>query len=632
MSFRILGCSDLGLSFWGISPQVEKCARETMKRKMRKLFLLILAPVLLLALLPIFSSTALAADVAYIDAEGETKYVNNVVELVSVDDIVAIDNTLLGTPVPRWYIVMGDITLSSALIINGDVHLILGDGYTLTVNGNDYNAGVLVTEGNSLTVYAQSTSTAVMGNLLATGGYGGAGIGGDAAYRSFGASGMITINGGGIMATGTHGGAGIGGGASVNGGAGGTITINDGTVTAIGGANDYGGGGAGIGGGAADYATGGTGGNIAINGGTITATGGTSNIGYSGGGGAGIGGGGAPAMGVGGAGGIITITGGTVYANGGSNTSSHRIDDKGAGGGAGIGGGGGGAGGAGGAGGTITITGGTYTVTGGRGGKGAAGFGVSGGDGAGMGNGGDGGGSSGNGSTGAVYYLVTFSVSDAGTASGSTIDAVHSGNPIPNGRAIPSGQTIAITVAGAGASAYAYTWSGTASGTGATYMTSVNAAVNAICTVMGTGIEASNITTVAITITAPVTGAKPNTSANGAGNFTVSPVLWTPSDDPFLEGTQYIAKVTLVANGGYTFSGLTSATINGNDAMVSIDAENEATLSYIFPATTRARNILRPIPTADSSTLAVLSALLAGLALLSIRYKASEKPLRFFGP
>lgn len=77
----------------------------------------------------------------------------------------------------------------------------------------------------------------------------------------------ITINGGDITATGGSNGAGIGGG---YGGAGGTITINDGDITAIGGLN-----GAGIGGGS----NGGAGGTITINGGGITATGGSNGVG-----------------------------------------------------------------------------------------------------------------------------------------------------------------------------------------------------------------------------------------------------------------------------------------------------------------------------------------------------------------
>ena len=125
------------------------------------------------------------------------------------------------------------------------------------------------------------------GNLKATGGKWGAGIG---SGEGSGAE-NITITGGTVTATGGRLGAGIGGGRE---GKGENITITGGTVTAAGGE-----GGAGIGG-----SSSGNGENITITGGTVTATGG----GYS----AGIGGSSS------GSGKNITITGGTVNAAGGT--------------------------------------------------------------------------------------------------------------------------------------------------------------------------------------------------------------------------------------------------------------------------------------------------------------------------
>ena len=197
------------------------------------------------------------------------------------------------------------------------------------------------------------------GELIATGGDGGAGIGGG----GHGSVSDITITGGTVTATGSGGGAGIGGGDN---GKGSNIVIIGGTVTATGS-----GGGAGIGGG--DY---GSGSDITISRGTVTATGGSN-------GGAGIGGGyyssgsditisdgtvtatgSDKGAGIGGgqyySGSGITITGGTVTATGGSN------------GGAGIGGGGSDVG-EGCYGSDITITGGTVTATGGSGGAGIGG-------------------------------------------------------------------------------------------------------------------------------------------------------------------------------------------------------------------------------------------------------------------
>ena len=169
-----------------------------------------------------------------------------------------------------WYVAKDTVEITGRVKVTGSVHLILANGANLTVNG-----GIEVSEGNSFTVYAQSTKESEMGSLTATAvvGTGNAGIGGN----SGGSGGAITITGGVVTATGggtNWGGAGIGGGED---GDGGTITIKGGKVTATGGGTGWSG--AGIGGG-----NNGSGGTITITGGVVNATGG-------GGGGAGIGGG-----------------------------------------------------------------------------------------------------------------------------------------------------------------------------------------------------------------------------------------------------------------------------------------------------------------------------------------------------
>ena len=135
-----------------------------------------------------------------------------------------------------WYVVREDVTLEDRVSVSGDVKLILEDGVTLTAR-----EGISVTEGNSLTIYAQSSGEN-MGSLVASStSWSNAAIGGDEVQRS---NGSVTINGGKISATSAvnSSGAGIGGGYFGNGG---TITINGGIVNA-----QSGSGGAGIGGGA----------------------------------------------------------------------------------------------------------------------------------------------------------------------------------------------------------------------------------------------------------------------------------------------------------------------------------------------------------------------------------------------
>ena len=219
-----------------------------------------------------------------------------------------------------WYAVSGTVTIDQPITVNGEVHLILTNGCTLTAE-----KGIVVTSTNSLTIYAQSGGT---GTLNATGttdssNNASAGIGGSTDSLN---SGAITIHGGVINATGGstgsngYGGAGIGGGTSksANGGNSGTIIIYGGTVTANNGAGGIPG--AGIGGGGGGGDAGGAGSNITIYGGSVTAASTGTQFG-----GAGIGGG--FGLRSEGAGNNIQIYGGTINATGGDS-------------GAGIGGGG----------------------------------------------------------------------------------------------------------------------------------------------------------------------------------------------------------------------------------------------------------------------------------------------------
>ena len=121
-----------------------------------------------------------------------------------------------------WYVVNGVVTIGSRVTVSGEVHLILADNASLTVND-----GINVAEGNSFSVYAQSVGEN-MGALTANGNNGGAGIGGG----DSGSGGNITINGGNVTATGGQYAAGIGGGYDASGG---TVTIHGGSVTATGG-------------------------------------------------------------------------------------------------------------------------------------------------------------------------------------------------------------------------------------------------------------------------------------------------------------------------------------------------------------------------------------------------------------
>ena len=323
----------------------------------KRLFASLLCLALCLSLLPI---TALA------DGDGGVEYIergwdgNAVTEQVkTIDTYTTItSNTIQWNN--GWYVAQGEVTIGTddnpqRVTVTGDVHLILTDGCTLTVNG-----GIQVEKGNSLTIYGQSEQTGTMGRLIASiteedASIYHAVIGGNGSDTGGNEGGAVTIHGGFVSATATvidfsqsdpdtsqgnnNGsfagdsyGAAIGGGGSETGtgGDGGTITIFGGTVRAesvlgagIGGgsggtggavrAESYYGGGIGGGGDLSGGDTGGDGGTITISGGTVE----VQSVS-----GAGIGGGNSglgpsdsiPTKGTGGSGGNITISGGSVTA------------------------------------------------------------------------------------------------------------------------------------------------------------------------------------------------------------------------------------------------------------------------------------------------------------------------------
>ena len=260
-------------------------------------------------------------DVGFIEDDPESPDEGVLVDCMTADGVVRsrVCHPVTSTTLPvtwedSWYYVTGSVTLSRGVVVNGKVSLVLADNATLTVSQNNaYNnkAGINVTTGNSLVIYAQSTGGSA-GTMIVTADDDAAGIGGDKNQSC----GKVTIYGGNVTArTGasSYFGAGIGGGQNGNGG---TVNIYGGAVVAQ--AYFALAGGAGIGGGGSNTAgQGGNGGTVNIYGGTVTALSGSSGTGSYG---AGIGGG------KNGNGGTVRIEGGTVTAstNGGS-TSGYGV-------------------------------------------------------------------------------------------------------------------------------------------------------------------------------------------------------------------------------------------------------------------------------------------------------------------
>ena len=254
----------------------------------KRLGAVLLSLALCLSLLP---GTALAADTAveYIEYSWKEETQTLSSDTKEISEYTTINENMTtwnADTTGGWYVATDNVTISSRVTVTGDVHLILQDDCTLTVNG-----GIQVASGNRLTIYGQTAGTGKLGAQSGNDNF--AGIGGE----TMGTGGTVTIHGGNVTATGGNSsGAGIGGGTQ---GAGDTVTIYGGTVSATS-SNT----GAGIGGGCYSIdGNGGAGGMITISGGTVNATRGSTA--------AGIGGGDQ------GAGGTITISGGTVTATGG---------------------------------------------------------------------------------------------------------------------------------------------------------------------------------------------------------------------------------------------------------------------------------------------------------------------------
>ena len=170
--------------------------------------------------------------ITYLDKDGKqqtcTKY--TVLESVIIDDFFNSDDKWYDLPA-GWYVVKGNVTFTPRLDTHGAVNLILTDGSHLTTEW-----GINVKEGDTFTVYAQSTDENTMGKLTAClseeeptsdikyyvwPDRGMTGIGSSVRYRKHNSGliesdGDIIINGGNIRARGQAGAACIGGSSGDN--------------------------------------------------------------------------------------------------------------------------------------------------------------------------------------------------------------------------------------------------------------------------------------------------------------------------------------------------------------------------------------------------------------------------------
>ena len=163
--------------------------------------------------------------ITYLDKDGNQQVCNEYTVLTSntADSILDLDDKWYDLPA-GWYVVKGDVTITPRLDTHGAVNLILTDGSHLTAEW-----GINVKEGDTFTVYAQSTDEDTMGRLTACLSEGPlgveyyvwpssglSGIGSSSRYRKansgiYESEGTIIINGGYILARGNDGASAIGG-------------------------------------------------------------------------------------------------------------------------------------------------------------------------------------------------------------------------------------------------------------------------------------------------------------------------------------------------------------------------------------------------------------------------------------
>lgn len=96
----------------------------------------------------------------------------------------------------------------------------------------------------------------------------------------------------------------------------------------------------------------------------------------------------------------------------------------------------------------------------------------------------------------------------------------------------------------------------------------------------------TEISSVALTVTAPRIGATPATTATTTTTGVVAnpAVTWDPADSTFAKNQAYKASVTLSADSGYKFTDSTTSTINGKTATVTLNGDGTLKAEYTFDA------------------------------------------------
>ena len=110
-----------------------------------------------------YTADILPLEIPYINADGNTAYCYDFTKLNGSETMLTnnVDTNNDGTPDQGWYVVNSDISYTKKIILDGDIHLILCDGKTMSINTkNDFSLdGFTQNNGASLTIYGQTNQT-----------------------------------------------------------------------------------------------------------------------------------------------------------------------------------------------------------------------------------------------------------------------------------------------------------------------------------------------------------------------------------------------------------------------------------------------------------------------------------------
>ena len=153
--------------------------------------------------------------------------------------------------------------------------------------------------------------------------------------------------------------------------------------------------------------------------------------------------------------------------------------------------------------------------------------------------------------------------------------------------------TASVTLTAASGHKFTSGTSATVNGSAASRVLNPDGTLTVSFTFPKTGdVPPTAITNVAvINIIAPAALATPDPLANVSATPTTgilsstASVTWSPADNPFDYSTGYTASVTLTAASGYEFTSGTTATVNGQAAVVVLNGDGTVTISYTFEMT-----------------------------------------------